>query len=97
MILSFTRAIQKGLDFLGSHSAEEIAHVIAPQFPETDEETIALIVLRYQKQDTWKQDTVFSEESFNLLQNILMDAGELENRVPYDDLVTTEYSRQVLR
>lgn len=91
-IQGFTNAIQKGLEYVNSHSAEEIAKVISPQFPETDEATIALIVGRYLDQDTWKTDTVFSKESFDLLQDILIGAGELEKKVPYEDLVTTVYA-----
>lgn len=93
IIQSFTNAIQKGLDYVNSHSAEEIASVIAPQFPETDEATIAVIVGRYLEQDTWKEDTVFEESSFDLLQNILTDAGELNEHVPYEKLVTTDYAK----
>ena len=47
---------------------------------------------RYKDQDTWKKDTVFEKESFDLLQNILEEAGALNMRVPYEDLVTTEFS-----
>ena len=94
VIQGFTNAIQKGLDYVNSHTAQEIAAVIAPQFTDTDEETIAVIVDRYKNQDTWKADTIFTEESFNLLQDILQDAGELENRVPYEDLVTTQYAQK---
>ena len=36
IIQGFTNAIQKGMDYVNSHTAEEIAKVIAPQFPETD-------------------------------------------------------------
>ena len=57
-------------------------------------EKIALIVERYKAQDTWKEDTVFEQESFDLLQNILEEAGELDERVPYADLVTTEFSEK---
>lgn len=92
LIQSFTNAIQKGLDYVNSHTAEEIAAVIAPQFSETDEATIATIVGRYLEQDTWKEDTIFEESSFDLLQKILEEAGELPEPVPYDQLVTTEYS-----
>ena len=92
IIQSFTNAIQKGLDYVNTHSAQEIAAVIAPQFPETDPETIAIIVDRYLAQDTWKEDTVFEESSFTLLQNILAEAGELPAKVPYADLVTTAFS-----
>lgn len=94
IIQGFTNAIQKGMDYVNSHTAEEIAKVIAPQFPETDEATIAIIVGRYLEQDTWKEDTIFEESSFDLLQNILEEAGELPERTPYEKLVTTEYSQK---
>ncbi len=86
--------IQKGIDYVNSHSAEEIAKTIAPQFKETPLENITKIVERYKAQDTWKKDTVFEKESFDLLQNILEEAGELPARVPYEDLVTTEFSKK---
>lgn len=92
----FTNAIQKGLEYVNSHSAEEIAKTIKPQFKETDEATIAAIVDRYKEQDTWKGDTIFEESSFELLQNILDEAGELKARVPYADLVTTVYSEKAV-
>lgn len=94
VIAAFTRAIQKGLDYCNSHSAEEIAAVIAPQFPENTQNDIAVIVARYQNQDTWKTDTVFSKESFTLLTDILRNCGESDTDVPYEDLVTTTYSKQ---
>ena len=96
LIQAFTNAIQKGLDFVNSHSAEEIAAVISPQFAETDVATITTIVERYLAQDTWKEDTIFEESSFELLQNILEEADELPERVPYDMLVTTAYSEAAL-
>ena len=94
IIQSFTNAIQKGLDYVNSHSAQEIALVIQPQFPETDLDSLTTIVSRYKEQDTWKEDTVFEESSFNLLQNILEDSGELPERVPYGDLITVEFSKK---
>lgn len=97
VIQGFTNAIQRGLEYVNSHSAEEIAKTIKPQFKETDEATIAVIVERYKAQDTWKSDTIFEESSFELLQNILEEAGELKERVPYDELVTTEYSKKSVK
>lgn len=94
IIQGFTNAIQRGLEYVNTHSAEEIAKTIKPQFKETDEATIAAIVERYKEQDTWKNDTVFEESSFDLLQNILEEAGELKERVPYEKLVTTDFAKK---
>ena len=75
IIQGFTNALQRGMEYVNSHSSEDIAKVIAPQFPDTDADTIAVIVERYKSQDTWKNDLVFSKESFTLLQDIRRDKG----------------------
>lgn len=93
-IQKFTNALQKGMEYVNTHTPEEIAKVIAPQFPETDVETIEIIVKRYHDQDSWKNNLVFEEESFDLLQNILEDAGELEERTPYEELVNTKFAKK---
>ena len=59
---------------------------------ETEDAALIAIIERYAIQDTWKDNLIFEEESFTLLQDILEDAGELEKRVPYEDLVTTEFA-----
>ena len=82
------------MDYVQSHTPEEIAAVIEPQFKETDLETITTIVKRYYDQDTWKSDLIFQKESFELLQDILEEAGELDKRASYEDLLTTEYAEK---
>lgn len=94
IIQKFTDALQKGVDYVNSHTPEEIAKVIQPQFKENDLDTIVTIVKRYQDQDTWKENLVFEKESFELLQDILEGAGELEKRVPYEELVMTEFAKK---
>lgn len=97
VIQKFTNALQKGMEYVREHSPEEIAEVIAPQFPETDLDTITTIVKRYYEQDTWKDNLVFEKESFELLQDILEGAGELKERVSYNDLVITDYAEEALK
>ena len=97
VIQSFTNALQKGMDYVAEHTPEEIAKVIKPQFEETDLETLTTIVTRYYEQDTWKTNLIFEEESFTLLQNILEEAGELPERVPYDKLVTTDFAQNAVK
>lgn len=92
IVQAFTNALQRGMDYVQSHTSAEIAKVIAPQFEETDLETLQTIVERYHKQDTWKENLIFDKEAFSLLQNILMDAKVLSKEVPYEELVNTEFA-----
>jgi NitT/TauT family transport system substrate-binding protein len=95
LIQSFTNALQKGMDYVNNHTPEEIAMIIQPQFKETDLAQITTIVKRYYDQNTWKEDLVFAEDAFTLLQDILMEAGELDAPVPYEALVTTTFAESV--
>ena len=97
IIQKFTNALQKGMDYVQSHTPEEIAEVIAPQFKETDIDTITTIVKRYYDQDTWKENLIFKKDSFELLQDILEDAGELGERAEYEELVQTEYAKNAVK
>jgi NitT/TauT family transport system substrate-binding protein len=92
VLQSFTNAVQKGLDYVLSHTPEEIAKIIQPQFAETDKDKLVMIITRYYEQDTWKDNLVFEKESLTLLQDILDEAGELKERVPYEEIVTTEFA-----
>ncbi len=96
-VQAFTNALQKGMNYVQSHKPAEIAKVIAPQFAETDIDTLTTIVERYYNQDTWKENLIFEEEAFSLLQNILEDSKVLEKRVPYEDLVTTKFAEEAVK
>lgn len=92
IVQGFVNALQKGMDYVNTHTAEEIAKIIKPQFKENDLDTITTIVKRYKDQDTWKDNLIFEKDSFELLQDILDSAGELKARVAYSDLVITDYA-----
>jgi NitT/TauT family transport system substrate-binding protein len=96
-LYSFTKAVQKGMDYVSSHTPEEIADVIAPQFPETEKEALVTIVTRYYEQGTWKENLIFEKSSFELLQDILQEAGVLKERVAYEDLVDNTFSQKVVK
>ncbi len=90
LITNFTKAIQKGLDYVHNHSDEEVAKAIINQFPDTSLEDIAKVVKRYRDIDAWPETTDFSEDSFNHLQDIMIDYGAITKKVPYDELMYRE-------
>ena len=95
-VQAFVNALQRGMEKVSQSTPEEIAKMIASQFPETDEAVLTAIVRRYVEQDTWKTDLIFSEDAFILLQDILEEGGELTNRVAYEDLFNTEFAKKAL-
>ena len=97
VIQGFVNAIQKGMDYVSTHTPEEIAAVIQPQFAETDKESLVTIVTRYYEQDSWKENLVFDEAAFTLLLDILESAGELEKRPPYENLVDNTYAEEAVK
>ncbi|MCC8081657.1 MAG: ABC transporter substrate-binding protein [Lachnospiraceae bacterium] len=94
VIQAFTNALQKGMDYVNSHTAAETASSIAPQFADTDENSLETIVARYLEQDTWKTDLIFTEESYNLLLEILESADMLTDHPDYKNLVITGYAEK---
>lgn len=97
VIQGLVNALQKGMDYVNTHTPKEIAKIIQPQFAETDIDTLETIITRYYEQDTWKENLVFEQDSFTLLLDILESAGELEKRPPYEDLVDNTYSQKAAK
>lgn len=84
---AFTRAIQKGLDYVHTHSGSEIANIILNYFPDTSINDLSQIIDRYKNIDSWYDTTFISEENYNHVLEIIDNAGELKGNAPYQDLV----------
>ena len=96
LFLRFTKAIHQGQLWVSSHSAEEVAAVIAPFFPLIDLEILAKSMGLYQSIDAWPPTPVISEEHFSHLQEIMMEAGELDELVPFSTLMDQEIATSAL-
>lgn len=93
LIKSFTKAIDKGLKFVNDNNAEEIAKSIINQFPDTSLQDATTIVKRYKDSDSWLENPYISEESFENLEDIMINAGQIEKYVPYTDLINNFYEK----
>ena len=87
VISNFTKAIQKGLDYVHTHTDREVAEVILNQFPDTSLDDLEEAIARYRKVETWPTSTDFSKDSFDHLQDIMIDYGALDEKVPYSKLI----------
>ena len=87
IIEKFDKAIKKGLNFVNNNKSEDIANVIMNQFPDTSYNDIKNAIDSYKENNTWPKTTNFSENDFNHLQDIVIEAGFLDKKVSYKDLI----------
>ena len=91
IIEKFTRAIQKGLDYVYSHDNKDIAKVMLDYFPNTTLDDMMTIVDRYKKGEAWKKNITINKEEWDHIQEIIEAAGELDKYAPYDKLIFNKY------
>lgn len=94
VIEGFTKAIQKGLDYVHEHTSEEIAQNIKDYFPDTKEEDLIKIIQRYKDIDSWYETTYISEEDFKHIEEIVKNAGQLDKSAPYNKLINNKYAQK---
>jgi NitT/TauT family transport system substrate-binding protein len=95
-VQKFTNAIYQGQLWVARHTPEEVAMVIKPSFPDTDEDILVMVAKRYKEQDTWCTDPILRQTSFDLLQNVMALAGELPVKAPYGKIVDTSFAKKAV-
>ena len=96
-IQKFTNAIYKGQKWVKENSSEDIAKVVQSFFPDTDITLLSKVIQNYKDIDAWNDTPVLKEESFNLLQDVMTSAGELQKKAPYDKIVNNEYENEAIK
>ena len=94
VIEGFTKATQKGLDYVHNHTSKEIADVILNYFPDISKNDLETIIERYKSIDSWYKTTYINENDFNHVQDIAENANQLDKRAPFDKLVDNTYSKK---
>ena len=94
IIEGFTKAIQKGLDYVFAHTDKEIAKVITSYFPDTSMNDLTEVIKRYRDADSWYTTTYITEEGFDRVQEIMDNSDKLDKKAPYDKLVNNKYNKK---
>lgn len=96
LIQGFTNAVAKGEAWVKTHSAEEVAKLVAPHFADTDLELLTSAVENYQKVGAYCETPAMSEEGFERLQTIMESAGELSQRAAFDAVVNNTFAEKAV-
>lgn len=95
-LVRMTRALHRGLRWIATASEADIAHLLAPLFPEVDPALIGPAVLRYRALGLYAADPLIRPEGVAWLKAAMRAAGALGRDIPFDTLVDTTIAREAL-
>lgn len=78
LVAGFCRALHKAMTWIETHSDEEVAQVMLPQFPDTDLGVLTEVTARHRAIDAWNSDLVMKQASLERLEAVMTEAGELQ-------------------
>lgn len=91
IIKGFSKAVQKGLDFVKENDSAIVAKSIIDYFPDTSKEDLTVMIDRYKTNDAWRDTIAVNEDEWLHIQDIMIASGELEEYAPYEKLIYDKY------
>ena len=91
----FLRAITKAVKYINETPSAAVAPYLSSYFEGVSESSLAASIERYRKIDAWRTELSMTEDSFDRLQDIIENAGELTRRAELDELVDNSYAKKV--
>ena len=93
----FLRAITKAVKYINETPAMQVAPYLATYFEGVSVKSLAASVERYKAIDSWRTELSMTEDSFQRLQDIIENAGELSRRATLEELVDNTYAKKVYK
>ena len=91
----FLRAVTKAVKYVNQTPSAQIAPHLMKYFEGVSEAALAASVERYRDIDAWRTELSMTEDSFNRLQDIIENAGELSRRAQMREFVDNSYAKKV--
>lgn len=96
VIQGFTNAIYEGEQWVKNHTSREIAEAVKDFFPDTEVDILESAIQSYKDIDAWNENPILKEESFNRLQDVMIEAGELKEKVPYKEIINNTFAEKTI-
>ncbi len=97
VIQGVTDAIYEGQQWVKNHSSKEIAEAIQSFFPDTDLDLLSTVIQNYKDIDAWNENPVLTQESFERLEKVMTQAGELKEKAPYDKIINNQFAEKAIQ
>lgn len=96
LIQGFVNALHRGQIWVQENSAEDIAAVIAPFFPDADPTVLASAIARYKEIEAFSPTPIITQYGFDNLQRVMESAGELPAHAPFEVLVDNRFAEEAV-
>lgn len=93
----FLRAVTKAVKYVNETDSNTTAAHLKKYFEGVSTESLAASVERYKRIDAWRTDLSMTTESFERLQDIIENAGELPKRATIEQLVDNRYASAIYK
>lgn len=97
VVLAFTKAIYQGQQFVMKQTDRKVAESVISFFSDSTIDDLEIVIGRYRKANVWCETPYFKEEGFNLLMEVMLEAGELDKKAPFDKIVNNKYATEVAK
>ena len=79
--------ISDAVKYVKETDSKIVAKDIYEYFPELSLNDLTIMIERYKTAGAWADSTEITKKEFNHIQDIMISAGELDKKAPYDKLV----------
>ena len=86
-INGFIKAINKGLQYVYNTDSKIVADNVQGFFLDTKKEDLSIMIDRYKENEAWPKNSLINEKEFDHIQDIIINANELDKKAPYNKLV----------
>jgi NitT/TauT family transport system substrate-binding protein len=95
----FLKAVVKAYDYIVSNPAEVAAEALLPSFDSVTKLQCVDVLNAYTRIDAWMSAPAMKEDAFDRLQDIMINAGELEadKKVAFGKAVDNTWAEKVMK
>lgn len=93
----FLRAVTKAVKYVNETPSKTVAPYLTKYFEGVSEDSLAASIERYRSIDAWRTELSMTKDSFDRLQDIIDNAGELSRRATVEELTNNSYAEKVYK
>ena len=93
LLVNFTKALNKGLEYTFNHDSKDVAKVIQNAFSDTNVDDLETMIERYRQADVWLPNPYIEEEFYQTLIDLLKENNLITKTVSYQELVNNMYEK----